>query len=251
MRGETAIMPTFDDAFDGVRAALTRQFGSAPREFEDLAAFDAMVAVLLDRSLGAGRWRLALDGLSDEGLLDPERLADAEILEIADAVPDKRSVANPRTIAPLKRLSRWVIDQGRAGNFPLDDDDTGSRTMSVDSLREGLSAIKGIGPAAADAMILFALKRPSYPVDRATFRVLVRHGWLDSTSSYDEARELLVDRAESALHEDERPVVTALMDLSHGMERLGRQFCRATAAHCSGCPLEHLLPEGGPREVDA
>ena len=44
---------------------------------------------------------------------------------------------------------------------------------------EELAGIKGIGPAAADAMVLFALKRPAYPVDRATFRVLVRHGWLD------------------------------------------------------------------------
>ena len=43
--------------------------------------------------------------------------------------------------------------------------------------------VPGIGLAAADAILLFALKRPSYPVDRATYRVLVRHGWLDPSAT--------------------------------------------------------------------
>ena len=42
-----------------------------------------------------------------------------------------------------------------------------------------------------------------------------------------------------------------LIDLAHGMEQLGRRYCRAAAPRCEGCPLECLLPEGGPREVDA
>ena len=103
--------------------------------------------------------------------------------------------------------------------------------------------------AGADAILLYALKRPSYPVDRATYRVLVRHGWLDPTATYDEARDLLVDsvtdRAD-VLNEEEDPAVE-LAELAHGMEQLGRRFCRAAAPHCDGCPLESLLPEGGPR----
>ena len=244
-------MPTLDDAFDAVCTALIRQFGPAADDFEGLTPFETMIAVVLDRGFGAGRWRAGFDGLAEDGLLSPDRLANADFPEIGDALREKGAPAAARTIASLKRLARWVVDQRGAGNPLLDADESGHAPASLARLREELGAIKGIGPAAADALVLFALKRPSYPVDRATFRVLVRHGWLDSTASYDEAHDLVVDRAIDAEDEREDQAVPVLANLSHGMERLGRQFCRAAAPHCHECPLEHLLPEGGPREVDA
>ena len=244
-------MPTLHDAFEAVRTALIRHFGAAADDFEGLPPFDAMVAVVLNRALGSARSRAALDGLGDEGLLIAERLADAEIPEIADALSEKNVAATVKTIAPLKHLARWVVDRRAAGNLPADVDETDEIDVPLGCLNEELGVIKGISPATADAIALFALKRPGYPVDRATFRVLVRHGWLDSTAAYDEARDLLVERAMNAAHDLEEQAVTALRDLSHGMDPLGRQFCRSAAPHCGGCPLEHLLPEGGPREVDA
>jgi endonuclease III related protein len=244
-------MPTLSDAFDAVRVALIRQFGAATDQFDGLAPFEAVVAVVLDRSLGAAHWRAAFDGLVDGDLLQPDRLADAEVLDIGDAMRERGVTATSRVIAPLKRLGRWVVDHGDTAGFTTDGGGMGELQVPPAWLREELAAIKGIGPTAADAIVLFALKRPGYPVDRATFRVLVRHGWLDPTATYDEARDLMVERAESALGEQEQPVVTALADLSQGMELIGRRFCRAAEAHCVGCPLQHLLPEGGPREIDA
>ena len=120
---------------------------------------------------------------------------------------------------------------------------------SAEWLRGELASIPGIGLTAADAIVLFALNRPSYPVDRATFRVFVRHGWLDPGAGYDEARDTIVDRA-MADGEELGTTVRILIDLSRGMKELGRQFCRAAGPKCDGCPLEPLLPEGGPREVD-
>jgi endonuclease III related protein len=244
-------MSSFSDAFDSVRTSLLRQFGPAKDEFESLEPFEAMVAVVLDRHLRAGRWRAAFDGLIDGDLVEPDRLANADILEIADAIKARGVTATSVEIAPLKRLGRWVVDHGDTNGFANNGNGVGSNLVPPAWLREELAAIKGIGPTAADAIVLFALKRPGYPVDRATFRVLVRHGWLDPTATYDEARDLMVERAESALGEQEQPVVTALADLSQGMELIGRRFCRAAEAHCVGCPLQHLLPEGGPREIDA
>ena len=244
-------MPTLDDAFEAVRAAMIRHSGPAVDDFEGLVPFDAMLAVVFDRSLGGARWRRALDGLREDGLLTPERLAEAEIPEIADALSEKGVAATAKTIAPLKHLARWVVEHRDMSDSAEDWQGPDERNSSPGCLREELGAIKGIGPAAADAIVLFALKRPSYPVDRASFRVLVRHGWLDSTATYDEARDLLVERAMHCAHELEEKTVTALSGFSHEMDRLGRQFCRAAAPHCGDCPLEHLLPEGGPREVDA
>ncbi len=101
-------------------------------------------------------------------------------------------------------------------------------------------------------------KRPAYPVDRATFRVLVRHGWLDPTATYDEARDLLLDCASSDAYKlDERDHVEYkdlaedLMELAYGMNQVGRRYCRPAAPRCDECPLVSLLPEGGHRQTDA
>jgi endonuclease-3 related protein len=179
-------------------------------------------------------------------------LVSAAVPEIIDALREKDVTAAARGIAPLKHLARWLVDHhgGRVG--PLADPH-----RSTDWLRGELAAIKGIGPAAADALLLYALKRPSYSVDRATFRVLVRHGWLDPTASYDEARELVVYHAarEADMLVEDQPhelgeLSSHLAKLAHGMAEVGRRFCRAAGPKCERCPLEHLLPEGGPRDVD-
>ena len=44
--------------------------------------------------------------------------------------------------------------------------------------------------------------------------------------------------------------VNVLIELSRGMEQLAADICRAAAPRCDACPLDSLLPEGGPREAD-
>jgi endonuclease-3 related protein len=209
-----------------------------------------MAAVILERAGVGARWPAALEGLEERDLLAPEPLAQADFPEIVDALREKGINATARMVAPLKHLARFLAGNEGEGILPRDPSGTTESAVSLETLRGELSAIKGIGPAGADAIALFALDRPSYPVDRATFRVMVRHGWLDASSTYDEARDLIVGRAmERAEDRDER-AARELVALSLAMAQFGRQYCRAAAPRCAGCPLEHLLPEGGPREVD-
>jgi len=239
-------MPTLEHAFSAVCDSLVEHFGEFNDDFEGLAPFEAMIAVLLDRELGGARWSAALDALNQACLLTPDRLVAADLPEISDALREKGVSASYNAIAPLKQLARWLVDHhgGRV-------DSLFDPHRSTDWLRGELAAIKGIGPVAADAMILHAMKRPSYPVDRATFRVLVRHGWLDRAESYQEARDLLIDLAIDRADPPREDPADLLRNLAAGMEQLGRRFCRAAAPRCGGCPLESVLPEGGPREVDA
>jgi endonuclease III related protein len=241
-----AIMPTLDDAFPTVYAALVEHFGPPEGGFEGLAPFEAMIAVLLDRTLAKARARAALDVLDRAGLLSPQRLAEADLIEIRDALLTAGLSTLAKSLAPLKRLAQWVVNHERDGVDSLVDPH-----QSTDLLRRELAAVSGIGVAGADAMLLFALQRPSYPVDRATFRVLVRHDWLDPTESYEEARDLVVDRAASCAQRSDLVAASLLQYLSLCMDQLGRRYCRAAAPRCDGCPLEKLLPEGGPRELDA
>jgi len=239
-------MPTLDHAFSSVCDALVEHFGQPEADFEGLAPFEAVIGVLLDRELGEARCRAALEALDESGLLSPDRLAAAEIPEISDALREKGVRAPASSLAPLKHLARWLVDHhGGRVDWLFDPH------RSTDWLRGELAAIHGIGLTTADAIVLFALKRPSYPVDRATFRVLVRHDWLDPTVTYDEARDVLVDHATDRGALPDEQGTNRLVDLAQGMEQLGRRYCRAARPRCQGCPLEFLLPEGGPLEVDA
>ena len=238
-------MPTFDDAFWDVSAALGSAFGRIESEFAGLEPFEAMIAVLLARTLGESRWRAAVAGLAQAELLTPERLAEAGVIELRDAVSEKGRSISTKTLLPLKHLAQWLVEHhgGRVDSLFNPDRSTGW-------LRGELAAIKGVGMPGADAILLYALKRPTYPLDRATYRVLVRHGWLDPGATYDEARDLLVDAAFDRPvpeHENEHEHVDDVIQLAHGLEQIGQRFCRATSTDCEECPLERFLPEGGPR----
>ncbi len=240
-------MPTFDEAFGILQSALDDAFGPAGSDFEGLEPFEAIVAVLLDRNLAVSSWRPVLDALREEGLLTPERMAEIDLIGLGDVVrqEEKGRSISAETLAPPRHLARWLVENhdGRVDSLFNPDRSTGW-------LRGELAAIKGVGIRGADAILLHALKRPSYPVDRATYRVLVRHDWLDPSADYDEARDLLVDQVTREAEIPEESELNSLIDLAHGMELLGHRFCRANAPHCDGCPLEGLLPGGGPRGAE-
>ena len=105
--------------------------------------------------------------------------------EIQDALRGKVRSISVRTLAPAKQLAHWLVEHhdGHVEAFT----DSG---RSTDDLRDELAGIRGVGMVGADAILLAALGRPAYPVDRGTYRILVRHGWLDPSATYDDAREL-------------------------------------------------------------
>jgi endonuclease-3 related protein len=238
-------MPTLAESFATIRSALVEHFILEPLETAWDSPFAAMIRVILERELGAARAAAALEVLEGNGLLTPEGLAKADVLAVRDILLGASLPVSPQSVAPLVHLARWIVEHhgGRVESL-LNPDRT------ADWLRGELAAIRGIGLATADAIVLFALKRPSYPVDRATFRVLVRHGWLDVSAGYDEARELLVDHAVEQGDVPDGEAADRLIDLARGMMQVGRRYCRAAAPLCEQCPLELVLPEGGPREVD-
>jgi endonuclease III related protein len=245
-------MPTLDDAYSAVHSALVARFGPPPRLFDGLGPFEAICAVLLERNLGSQKAVAALDALRELELLAPDRLATADAIELIDAVRDHGASASAGARAPLQRLARWLVKHHDGRIAVLQDPH-----RSTGWLRGELASIKGIGLAGADAVLLYALKRPAYPVDRATFRVMARHGWIDPTATYDEARDLVVDGATSRactlvdrdVAENEGQVAD-LTKLAHGMDQVGRRYCRPSAVLCEECPLVGFLPEGGYLQFD-
>jgi len=228
-------MPTLGESYPTIVAALIERYGSPEPIRDDLEPFEAMVAAVLARSAEPRKVDSALTVLRDAGLLEPGPMAEADENEIGHLFREAKAPLPSRAMAPLRRLARLIVDRHDGSAGPLR-----QGSPPTDSLREEIAGLNGIGPATADAILLFALRRATYPVDRATYRVLVRHGWLEPESDYDEARAV-VER----LSPDDPD---GLARLSRGMERVGRDYCRVGSPRCEQCPLRPVLPEGGPRE---
>ncbi|MBV8382799.1 MAG: hypothetical protein JOZ63_09335 [Planctomycetaceae bacterium] len=230
-------MPTFDESFLEVVTTLAGHYGRPKPVAEGLDLFEALVAVALARSVGLKKLAAALDGLRDAGLVESRTLAEADPADLSEALRAAKVSLPARSLGPLRRLARWLVERHKGSAEALRDED-----VATDRLREELLALNGVGPATADALLLFALRRPVYPVDRASYRILVRHDWLDPTATYDEARAVI-----------ERPAAgdpDVLARLSVWLERVGRDYCRAGVARCEHCPLQPFLPEDGPREPE-
>lgn len=178
-----------------------------------------------------------LAALDRAGLLQAEALAAVEPTELLDTLRDQRVTLPARSAVMLTRLAGWFAEQ-----FPDEDDASDEAAGPTPRLRHELSAIRGIGQAKADAILLFGLGRPTYPVDRGTYRVLVRHGWIDPWADYDEVSQLLIHATRERTDE--------LARLSDWMTAVARDYCKPGSPRCQSCPLKPLLPEQGPLQPE-
>ncbi len=232
-------MPRLDESRASLLDALAGHYGplsppgGGPPGSGDAAPFEWIASVALGLVADPRIASAALAALREAGLLEPGALAAIDPLELDDIFRQARVRLTARVLQPLRKIARWASDQAF--------DAESVRLMSTETIRESLRGLNGVGPATADSLLLFALGRAAYPVDRPTYRVLVRHGWLDPSADYDEARSV----AESIAPDDPG----ALAQLSLGLEKVGRDACKPAVARCERCPLRHLLPEGGPIEV--
>lgn len=226
-------MPRLDEIAPHLLDALHDAYGGdkPPHYAVPDRPFPVIIACYLARAPGAKTARV-LAALAEAGLLDPAEFAAVSDEELVELWRQAGLSGASRHIGPLRQLALWATKRGDS-----------LTTAPTETLREELRGLRGIGPATADAILLFALEdRPTYPVDRATYRIFVRHGWIDPTAEYEEARA-----AARRLGGDN---TVQLRCLSSDLERIGAEFCRVTLARCERCPLRPWLPEGGPRQPD-
>ena len=101
----------------------------------------------------------------------------------------------------------------------------------VETLRQKLLQVKGIGPETADSILLYGLKKPIFVVDAYTKRILSRHGIISAKTSYDEVQRLFMDY----LPHDE-----GLFNEYHALlVHLGKTLCKKIP-RCDGCALQGI-----------
>ncbi len=230
-------MATLDASYLDLVANLTDRYGKSGVTTPSEPSFESVVRAFLDAN--TSKSDQAFEMLREVGWTLPVPLANADPAEVSRILRASKVNLKPSTLAALQKLAHWatdLTDENGQLNFDLNH-------PSTEELRDQLRRLRGIGPATADTILLLGLSRAAYPVDRASYRILVRHGWLDSTAEYDEARALL-----EHLDPDEPQ---RLAQLSRWFESIGSEYCRASVPRCDHCPLRPFLPDGGPLEPDA
>jgi len=107
----------------------------------------------------------------------------------------------------------------------------------LNTLRDELLGISGIGPETADAILLYAGEFPSFVVDAYTARILHRHQLIDGDAGYEDIKELF---------ESHLPCKPQLFNEYHALlVQVGKEHCRRKA-RCAGCPLESF-----PHEIES
>ncbi|MBN2002529.1 MAG: endonuclease III [Anaerolineae bacterium] len=104
------------------------------------------------------------------------------------------------------------------------------RDIPLEEARAWLLNLNGVGPKTAAIVLLFALGRPTFPVDTHVHRVSLRLGLIPDNTSREKAHLLL-----EALVPPELYYPLHLNLIFHG-----RQVCRARLPECEKCPLQDM-----------
>jgi endonuclease-3 related protein len=194
---------------------------------------EVVVGAVLVQNTSWANVEKALARLREAELLDPHALLALPVEELEEYI---RSAGYFRVKARrLHHLMQFLVER-------FDGSLEQMFQVPLGELRAELLNVNGVGPETADSILLYAGQLPSFVVDAYTYRVFVRHGWIEPEADYAQ----LQDYCQSQLPDDPQ-----LFNEFHALlVRLGKEFCRKTSPRCVQCPLRELLPAGGPLGCD-
>ena len=105
-----------------------------------------------------------------------------------------------------------------------------------EEVRERLLAIWGVGPETADAMLLYAARKPTFVVDAYSYRLFERLDLAPGERRYDVYREFFLAKI--------GPNVERLNEWHALIVRHGQRVCRRSSPFCEQCVLLRRCPFG-------
>jgi endonuclease-3 related protein len=192
--------------------------------------FEIMVGAILTQNANWKNVEKAIAKLREDFLLDPREMHALSVDELAEEI--RSSGYYRQKAARLKRLLDLLWDRYDGSLEEMFSHD-------LETLRETLLSINGIGPETADSILLYVGEKMTFVVDTYTNRVLKRHGWIEPEADYHQIKQHF---------ESQLPAEVELYQEYHALlVQVGKEHCRKTA-RCEGCPLHEWLPPGGPIE---
>lgn len=177
--------------------------------------YEVMLGAILVQNTKWGNAQKALDNIGSP--LTPEVIARLPETQLAALI--RPSGYYNQKAKKLHALTQWFAR--------YDHDIQAVRRVDKHTLREELLAIKGVGAETADAILVYAIQKPSFVIDAYTRRIFSRNG-LTVPKGYEQFRSMM----EQALPEN-----TKRYAYYHGlMVEHAQQFCTKTP-RCGHCPL--------------
>ncbi|OGW37822.1 MAG: endonuclease [Nitrospirae bacterium RBG_13_39_12] len=184
--------------------------------------FEVMVGAILTQNTSWKNVEKAIQKLKNKGFLSAEGIRQLRKSQLAPLI---RSSGYYRIKADrLKAFVSFLFEEYNGDLKKM-------RRERMETLREKLLEVKGVGPETADSILLYGLKKPIFVVDAYTKRILSRHGIISEQASYGEIQDLFMNH----LPPDER-----LFNEYHALlVHLGKTACRKIP-RCDSCPLKEI-----------
>lgn len=178
--------------------------------------FEVVVGAVLTQQAPWKNVETAIGNLRKHGLLDPERLANADLKLV-------RKLIQPAGFYNVKsrRLKKIAALYPRMREL--------SR-KSLDEARQGILEIDGIGPETADSILLYAFGMPTFVVDAYTKRFVKRYGFAKGWKKVD------YETTKRFFEENIERNAVVYNEFHALIVELGKRHCR-TKPLCGGCPL--------------
>lgn len=219
-RGQDA-QPPLDEYFNSLFTALGPQHW-----WPGKTQFEVIVGAILTQNTAWTNVERAIANLHSAGLLSPAAIEKVPLRRLERLI---RSSGYFRQKArKLKAFCEFLHVQYR-----------GSLKRMFETptlvLREKLLGVFGIGPETADSILLYAGDHAVFVVDAYTKRILLRHGWAEEKTRYDDVRWMF---------ERQFPGNVERFNEFHALiVTTGKNFCRTKEPLCDRCPLGRYLEE--------
>ncbi len=107
------------------------------------------------------------------------------------------------------------------------------KRQSLETLRENMLKVKGIGEETCDSILLYALNKPIFVVDAYTRRIFSRHKVFSIDATYKEIQGVFMSNLERDV---------SLYNEYHALiVRLGKERCKRKNLLCEGCPIKNFV----------
>lgn len=185
--------------------------------------FEVIIGAILTQNTNWSNVEKAIKNLKADGKLSPEGIKNVPLAELAKLIrPSGFFNVKARRV---KAFIHWLFSRYE-GSL--------SRMFSQDlqTLRNELLSVKGIGPETADSILLYAGNMPTFVVDAYTHRIFSRHGFIAEESTYEEMKSFFEERL---------PKDVKLFNEYHALlVHIGKRYCKPKKA-CEPCPLRDFL----------
>lgn len=185
--------------------------------------FKVLIRTVISQSTAEVNTRRAYENLSKSMVITPERLADADVKEIEEALRVAGLYRNKSKT--IKKISELVLEEYRGSLGFI-------HSLPLEEARERLMGLPGVGPKTADIVLLFCAERPTIPVDTHVNRVSKRLGLAPAKADYEVVRRSLQELYQPKEYFSVHMLLIAL----------GRRYCKALNPLCTICPVRQNCP---------